>query len=154
MKNIHILPTDKPSRLIIYSTMLNELRLLNEPITDWKHKRHIYITSDEEIKEDDISIPYCITWANGEHEVFCSNNRISDARKLIAKKIILTTDEKLIKNGVQSIDDEFLEWFVKNPSCEEVPIITVVYLNKSTYRTNIGFEKWRIGTIPKEETKQ
>jgi hypothetical protein len=35
-------------------------------------------------------------------------------------KIILTTDQDLIKDGVQAIDDEFLEWFVKNPSCEEV----------------------------------
>jgi hypothetical protein len=38
------------------------------------------------------------------------------------KKIILTTDQDLIKDGVQAIDDEFLEWFVKNPSCEEVEI--------------------------------
>jgi flavorubredoxin len=39
-------------------------------------------------------------------------------------KIILTTDGDLIKDGVQSIDDEFLEWFVENPSCEEVEVIT------------------------------
>jgi hypothetical protein len=32
----------------------------------------------------------------------------------VAKKIILTTDLDLIKDGVQSIDNEFLEWFVKN----------------------------------------
>lgn len=37
-------------------------------------------------------------------------------------KITLTTDTQLIKDGVQAIDDEFLEWFVKNPSCEEVEI--------------------------------
>jgi len=36
--------------------------------------------------------------------------------------IILTTNKLLIKDGVQAIDDEFLEWFVKNPSCEEVEI--------------------------------
>ena len=34
--------------------------------------------------------------------------------------IILTTDQDLIADGIQSIDDEFLEWFVKNPSCEYV----------------------------------
>ena len=28
----------------------------------------------------------------------------------------------MIQNGVQAIDDKFLEWFVKNPSCEEVEI--------------------------------
>jgi hypothetical protein len=31
--------------------------------------------------------------------------------------IILTTDGDLIDDGVQAIDDEFLEWFVKNPIC-------------------------------------
>jgi hypothetical protein len=40
----------------------------------------------------------------------------------LPKKIILTTDQDLIKDGVQAIDDEFLEWFVKNPSCEWVEI--------------------------------
>jgi hypothetical protein len=39
------------------------------------------------------------------------------------KKIILTTDGDLIKDGIQVIDDdEFLEWFVKNPSCERVEV--------------------------------
>jgi len=38
------------------------------------------------------------------------------------KKIILTTDQDLINDGVQAIDDEFLEWFVKNPSCESVEV--------------------------------
>ena len=38
------------------------------------------------------------------------------------KKIILTTDPDLINDGIQAIDDEFLEWFVKNPSCEEVEV--------------------------------
>jgi hypothetical protein len=38
------------------------------------------------------------------------------------KEILLSTDELLIKDGVQAIDDEFLEWFVKNPSCEKVEV--------------------------------
>ena len=33
------------------------------------------------------------------------------------KKIILTTDPKLISDGVDAIDDTFLEWFIKNPTC-------------------------------------
>ena len=36
------------------------------------------------------------------------------------KKIILTTDQLL--DGVQSIDDEFLNWFVENPGCEEAKV--------------------------------
>lgn len=39
-------------------------------------------------------------------------------------KVILTTNDLLIKNGVQAIDDEFLEWFVQNPSCEEIGVLT------------------------------
>jgi len=35
-----------------------------------------------------------------------------------AYKVILTTNDLLIKDGVQAIDDEFLEWIVKNPSCQ------------------------------------
>jgi Glu-tRNA(Gln) amidotransferase subunit E-like FAD-binding protein len=38
------------------------------------------------------------------------------------KEILLSTDDLLIKDGVQAIDDEFLEWFVKNPSCEVVEV--------------------------------
>ena len=46
-------------------------------------------------------------------------------------KVILTTNKLLIKEGVQAIDDEFLNWFVKNPSCEEVEV-------EKTYVTNSG----------------
>ena len=56
---------------------------------------------------------------NGDGYVNCS--RYSHYR-IDCKKIILTTDQDLIKDGVQPIDDEFLEWFVKNPSCEEVEV--------------------------------
>ncbi len=54
MKNIHILPTNKPSRLIWYTT--GGYHLLKEPIfidAPLKPSRHIYITSGEEIKEGD-----------------------------------------------------------------------------------------------------
>ncbi len=78
-----------------------------------KINNNIYITSDEEIKEgdwfltDDKRVEKCAPdWRAREWH----------------KKIILTTDQDLIKDGVQTIDDEFLEWFVKNPSCEEVGV--------------------------------
>lgn len=38
------------------------------------------------------------------------------------KKIILTTDQELIKDGVQVVDDDFLMWFMKNTSFEEVEV--------------------------------
>ena len=117
MKNLHLLPTDKPSRLHYYSVLNFGVSKEN---LNWKQGRHIYITSDEEIKEGD-------WFFNGEHILQCSDvtdiiidtegqwSTIEDC-----KKIILTTDQDLIKDGVQAIDDEFLEWFVKNSDCEEV----------------------------------
>ena len=62
------------------------------------------------------------------------------------KKIILTTDGDLIKDGVQAPDDEFLQWFVENPSCEEAKVeITEI----SCIIPNFGdVDKYRI-TIPK-----
>ena len=124
MKNIHVLPTDKASRLIIYSILLNEFRFLNEPTEDWKHKRHIYITSDEKIKNRD--------WYIADNKVYrASVDHMPELYTYSCKKIILTTNDQLIKEGVQAIDDEFLEWFVKNPSCEEVEV-------EKTYVTNSG----------------
>lgn len=38
------------------------------------------------------------------------------------KKIILTTDQDLIADGVQPIDDDFLQWWITNPNCENVEI--------------------------------
>jgi hypothetical protein len=140
MKNIYLIPTDKPSRLIIYSTLLNEFRLLNEPIEDWKHKRHIYITNSEEIKDEE--------WGyNIEYEYIVKYDSKKHDDKFWYKKIILTTDGDLISDGVQCIDDEFLEWFVKNPSCEFVEVIKG-FVDGSNYGYN--FLDYKI-IIPKEE---
>jgi hypothetical protein len=62
------------------------------------------------------------------------------------KKIILTTDQDLIKDGVQAIDVEFLEWFVKNPSCESVKVEGHIYKGQDETEYKI--------IIPKEEPKQ
>ena len=48
MKNLNLLPTDKPSRLIQAED--DELMLLNELYENtYNINKHIYITSDEEI---------------------------------------------------------------------------------------------------------
>jgi hypothetical protein len=109
MKNIHVLPTDNPSRIAILHD--NKLHIGTSFKKDFNVKpQNIYITSDEEIKEGD----YGLSKLN-EVVRFGKKFKIS-----LYKKIILTTDQDLIKDGVQSINDEFLEWFVKNPSCEEI----------------------------------
>jgi hypothetical protein len=64
------------------------------------------------------------------------------------QKIILTTDQELIKDGVQAIDDEFLEWFVKNPSCESVEV------DKNwNYPLDKSWE-YKLRIIPKDEAKE
>jgi hypothetical protein len=102
---------------------------------------NIYITSDEEIKEGD--------WVYDSEQNYIRKLMFKWNETDFDKKIILTTDPDLIADGVQAIDNEFLEWFVENPSCENVEIITTIVSNESTYKTNIRFESWR-----KEESKQ
>ena len=133
MKNIHILPTDKPSRL--HFTAFEE-ELVFTPQYEKLDGVNIYITSNEEIKEGE----YCITKTN---EVI--RFKKSYTQGFLYKKIIITTDKDLIKDGVQAIDDEFLEWFVKNSSCEEVEVVKEDWKDK-TYSYEI--------IIPKEEPKK
>jgi hypothetical protein len=117
MKNIYLLPTDNPSKII--KSQDNDFILLNTDAPNWFEinlkttKQNIYITSDEEIKEGD----WCI-----DEDGLKKCTAHSGAMNHYFQKIILTDNQDLIKDGVQSIDDNFLEWFVKNPSCEEVEI--------------------------------
>jgi hypothetical protein len=88
-----------------------------------KINQHTYITSDEEIKRMDWV--YCnddnmVIQLETNLSVMLANNQKEKYGFKTFYKIILTTDQDLIKDGVQAIDDEFLEWFVKNPSCEEI----------------------------------
>lgn len=132
MKNIHILPTDKPSRLSILNN--GKLNFGAEFISSSNTKaKHIYITNLEEIKVGD--------WFYNSFLNEISKMDILDYSNF-RQKIILTTDQDLIKDGIQAIDDEFLEWFVKNPSCEEVEVDWV------------DFSQSYFIKIPKEESKQ
>jgi hypothetical protein len=119
MENLFLLPTEKPSRLI--KSQDNDFVYLNTNAPNWFEnnlkttKQNIYITNDETIKEGD----WCYhTLLKGG----CVIQSKYDEPNSTMKKIILTTDQDLIADGVQSIPDEFLEWFVKNPSCEEVEV--------------------------------
>jgi hypothetical protein len=106
---------------------------------------HIYIASDSEIKEGD----WCICeYSDGGVSV----NTYKDLSGINKYKIVLTTDQDLIKDGVQAIDDEFLEWFVKNPSCEYVEV-SEDYFKPSNMVYGHDTEPYKI-IIPKEEQKQ
>ena len=133
MKNIHILPTDKPSRLVLDDTT-QHLMLINKGEALWGNQ-NIYITSDEKIKEGDWLIvndeDVMQMKSSYDNDMSGEDIWVGDSLNGYAtykdncKKIILTTDQDLIKDGVQLIDDEFLEWFVKNPSCEEVKLDSI-----------------------------
>ena len=161
MKNIHVLPTDKPSRFTFIKYYSYYRFRKDEFINNDTHQnQNIYITTDEDIKEGDWIIDLVrneISKANGlsngdsylvlDSDSFTTTNQ--------CRKIILTTDQDLIKDGIQPIDDEFLEWFVKNPSCEKVkvrknPKVNFIVKGKGVQNFNQGYKI----IIPKEEPKQ
>jgi len=90
--------------------------------TDILVPHHIYITSDEEIKHED----WYLTSKNTICKCIKTDSKyvysLEGGSSTNCKKIILTTDQDLIAEGVQNIDDDFLEWLVKNPSCEFVDV--------------------------------
>jgi hypothetical protein len=130
-KNIHILPTDKPSRLW-KNNLLQGILVLNKYALPFNTAQNIYITSSEEIKEGCLDLIKYKNHTLGWYLMIKNNSTVlikydgsglyfnTEITKIF--KIILTTDTKLIKDGVQAIDDEFLEWFVKNPNCEFIKV--------------------------------
>jgi hypothetical protein len=166
MKNIHLIPTDKPSRL----ALLHDDKL--HIGTSWKkdfnvNPQNIYITSDEEIKEGDWFLwqGYGGEWFKEKCEYMLYEGKKTKHLNCHYKtqfKVILTTDTDLIKDGVQAITDEFLEWFVKNPSCERVVKVIKNYLsNDGQWKDVLLPSEWEIDTkikykiiIPQEKNKQ
>jgi hypothetical protein len=144
MKNIHILSTDEQIKNVgdVVKDQYGDIHIFTK--NDGKEygktttKLNIYITSDEAIEE----------WYIYEGRLLRASVNHSKYELLYGKPITLTTDQDLIKDGVQAIDDDFLEWFVKNPSCEKVE----VYKDKRL-EIEQDFEFYEI-IIPKEEPKQ
>lgn len=137
MKNLYLLPTDKPS--IICKDETGKFHVTESMISkiSFFKNQNIYITFNEEIKEGDCFIYRCykVYKCTGlsQSKQILTDNEIAKHKdygkpQSLSRKIILTTDQDLIKNGVQAIDDEFLEWFIKNPNCEFVEIEKCKYL--------------------------
>ena len=147
MKNIHLIPTDKPSRL--YSKDGNHI-LDTTMAIDWYissacyKPQNIYITSSNDIGVGDY---YYLPRVNSIYKCIEDATGLSLERRLGVGKIVLTTDPELINDGVQGIDDEFLNWFIKNPGCDYVKVV----LNEVSYFIEDNI--YRI-VIPKEEPKQ
>jgi hypothetical protein len=117
-----------------------------------KINQHIYITNSEEIKEETYFLEPI---NNSVLKLKDNSDKLIKSIFPTCKKIILTTDVVLIKDGVQAIDDEFLEWFVKNPSCEEVEVEDVykTFLEGDKRSVSNFRNKYKI-IIPKQSTKE
>ena len=159
MKNIHVLSTKKSSRL---HKIWNEWGLTRtEKFNPLAKQQQIYITSEEEIKEGDW-VKLFSKHIDKEliHKITKEDLLLYSDFNNEGSKIILTTDQDLIKDGVQAIDDEFLEWFVKNPNCEFVEIeLEPLFPMYKTFEEDINVPPFygnlrRKIVIPKEEAKQ
>lgn len=126
MKNIHLIPTDKPTGIFKSKNGLH-FSIIEKIRYGELKEFHIYITNDEKTKPGDWVL-FMFDEVTEIVKVTTIINNSFDSKKGFGygleycKKIILTTDEELVKDGIQAIDDEFLEWFVKNPSCEEIEV--------------------------------
>jgi len=165
MKNIHLVPTERPSRLALSNN--STLTIIEESNYNFSNIKsvHLYITSDEEIEEGEYGV--CLSLVKeglkshlAVFKMDCDQRHsmelLGGRKKAQVLKIILTTDQDLIKDGVQAIDDEFLEWFVKNPSCEFVKTELVYDYEEHSELTGNPREEWSYYKIiiPQEEPKQ
>jgi hypothetical protein len=156
-KNVWLVSTDRPSRLsLLKSGKLN----FDAEIISFSNSipQHLYITSDEEIKEGDWYLN--IEEKNGIKNPFYgklykANQSIKSVNadyKHNLKKITLTTDQDLIKYGVQTIDDKFLEWFAKNPSCVRVEVEKEMYVPQINGKISDGKITHELSLDPSQNT--
>jgi hypothetical protein len=133
MKNVHLIPTDNPSRLgRVVDTGNLFLKVQND--LPRGENVNVYITVDDTIKIGDREII--------DNE--CRKLKFTKNETRIGKKVILCTDPILIQSGVQEISNDFLEWLVQNPSCERVEVELFPKYSNNLYGI----------IIPKEEPKQ
>jgi hypothetical protein len=133
MKNVHII--ERPTIEILGVTPYGKSES-NYQIECFLASRNIHITSNEYIG---------LNWyLDGDlvRKGVIDDEDYWSVRKDY-KKIVMTTDKKLIKDGVQPIPEDFLKWLVENPTCEEVVVIKE-YFWEDTFR---GYSL----SFPKEE---
>ena len=128
---------------------MREITKTNDMKNIHKIKNNIYVTSDEKIKKGD-----CVINLLSKEVYFITIvNEVVDYEK----KIIITDDKNLISNEIQPIDNILKEWFVKNPSCEEVEVgygfIRLTKTDNKGYWVSIPDEEFNMQEEePKQET--
>jgi hypothetical protein len=98
----------------------------------YKIENELYIVDNTEEINKDTKPCWCIDTSN--NKLVLHQGVLPDYHYKYYKKIIMSTNTSINvlcgcgkdcgakESGVQAIDDEFLEWFVKNPSCESVDV--------------------------------
>jgi hypothetical protein len=99
MKNIHLISTDKPSRLRYFDSRLEIMNLI--PKKSDIVFQNIYITNDEKIKEGD----WCLDIVSN---YLYKAGITPETSYPSQKKIILTTDQDLISDGIEQISEDVL----------------------------------------------
>jgi hypothetical protein len=147
-KNIFLLKTKglDRNRGALFADSLEDGKLVKnfyDSNIEWKDCAyyHIYIISNEEIKIGDwyfdITLEQIVKAnVNSDHNIYIGS----------CKKIILTTDPDLIKDGVQAIDDEFLDFFVENPTFESIVVERLLEIGNLTQLGEIFdiTESWKL----------
>jgi hypothetical protein len=79
----------------------------------------MYITTDSKFVRDE--------YITDGIEVIKATPKLVNAQGLVDrrdwKKILMTTDPELIKDGVHPIGEDFFQWFVENPTCIKVEVV-------------------------------
>jgi hypothetical protein len=137
MGNIHILPTTGDKSFGFCKRKDNNKFLLY-PSTEEDHNQaeyqNIYITSDEEIKDNDFAFDIRNNDIVKQHpNQQTTLEDLQGGQRRYFFKIVLTTNRDL--KDIQPIPDEFLEWFVKNSTCEEVIVEEVNIIDYSFPRS-------------------
>jgi len=159
MQNLFLITTDRPISKL-QKTKHGNLFLSNE-IKSYSDctNQNIYITSDEEIKESN----WCLQVETNEifkvREVLEKQHLYldTDDKKHYdnfdpwnVKKIIMTTNLDLIADGVQSIENKFIEWFINNSDCKQIEVVYLGKLNKvDSYELILPKQsnKWKLSNI-------
>lgn len=150
MKNIFVLPSERSS-LYFYDKELKYNLDGKAFKSDYSgvniSPQNIYITNSEEINKDTKPC-WCIntiknTWND---DLIYYQGAMPQYHYIGFKKIILTSDPELIKNGVQEVSNEFLEWFVAKANDSGKPI-DIVEVRKEKYSERFDNDKSAIGDV-------
>ena len=110
--------------------------------TDGMQEQHLYITTDEEIKEGDCRIHLGEgTICKPPHKLVHGENTFKG--KVGWKKIIATTDPKLIADGVAEIEQSFIEKYCKAGGIDRVMVEVEEIIVQDAFKRRPDYNTYR-----------